>query len=508
MSTSDYNIQVEPIDGRVTAHINGQRIASSSDAKIMHETRLPSCVYFPPDDVDFSNLQRTALKTFCPFKGTASYWSFKAVDRTLENVAWSYENPLHEAKMLPRHVAFSGNDLIRIDAENGLPPAPAYSHAGGPLSDFVLREAWLCKTPGDLTEQLAGFLVAQGMPVWRLSVGLRTLNPQLAGHTYTWYADRAGVSVRKNRHGDLSQPEYLNSPVRHVSEGLGGVRQSLDGNNPEFDFPIMANLKAAGATDYVVMPLPFSDGQIQTLSLATKEPGGFTTSDLGRVFESSAVISRFYEVMVLRNNAWALLDTYLGHRTGGRVLDGQIRRGEHDIIRAAILVCDLRDSSRLTEQLPRDVYLELLNRFFESAVEPIMDRDGEVLKFMGDSVLAIFPIDAEDAGACLRAADAARDIIERVERSAVDGVDEPVSCSIGVHVGDVTYGNVGSQTRLDFTVTGSAANVTARLTDLAKKLDEPMLFSGDAAGSVAIDMRDLGEHELRNIANAQSVYAP
>ena len=167
-------------------------------------------------------------------------------------------------------------------------------------------------------------MIAAGIPLWPISVGIWTLHPQLAGRGYIWHRDGGAAEEFNTPHGTLSTPGYLNSPVRHVSEGLGGVRQRLDvAGVTEFRFPIMEELRQRGGTDYVATPLPFSDGQINTMTLTSDDPTGFTTADLGPVFQCLFGLSRFYETITLRQNTSNLLTTYLGKRSGSWVLNGE-----------------------------------------------------------------------------------------------------------------------------------------------------------------------------------------
>ena len=154
-------------------------------------------------------------------------------------------------------------------------------------------------------------------------------------------------------------PGHLNSLVRHVSEGLGGVRQRLDvAGATEFRFPVKEELRQRGGTDYVAEPLLFSDGQITTMTLTSDDPAGFTAADLGMVFQCPFGLSRFYETMTLLQKTSTLLTTYLGKRSGNRVLNGETQRGAGEKINAAILTCDLRVSTQLAGYLLRLAYLE------------------------------------------------------------------------------------------------------------------------------------------------------
>ena len=507
---SAYRIAIVPVDNRVRANVAGQVVADTKRALVMHETYLSSQVYFPRSDVVTALLMPSDYRTFCPFKGTARHWHLQVAKRRFKNAAWGYEKPMREAYDVSDHIAFDASAVDTI-AEPPLPAPDAELVGGNPLTHWLLREAWLCTTAAELTEQVARRMVAIGVPLWRFNVNLWTLHPQIAGLRLNWTRDRDGVVESETPHGALRQPAYLNSPVRYVSEGLGGVRQRLDVDDPDFTFPIMKELRAAGGTDYVAMPLPFSDGRFQTMTLATDDPAGFTTAQLGQVFEAALALGRFYEVLTLRHNAMVLFDTYLGQRTGRQVLSGLTRRGDGETISAAILYCDLRDSTVLAASLSREDYLALLNDFFERAVEPVLAGGGEVLKFIGDAVLAIFPLTGADdeaarALACRAAHTAAQEIVGRIADAPTRAGALPVQCAVGLHFGEVMYGNVGAPNRLDFTVIGTAANVAARLSARCKVLDQSLLLSADIARYVSDELRSLGEQELANVPDALEVF--
>jgi len=513
MSGFDYRITVEPVEDRVCLRIGGELVADSTSVLMMHESYMPSQCYFPKSDIRDGLLAPSPFRTFCPFKGTAHHWNLQLPGgAALENKAWSYEAPLTEARPVDGYVAFYPDAVEELSCDGPLPEVTPAPIGDSPLIHWVLTRAWTCTTPGELTNQLAQHLLAIGMPLWRLMINVWTLHPELAGQRITWARDREGVVESDTPHGILHTPAYLNSPVRYVSEGLGGVRQRLDIDDPEFQFPILTELRSSGGTDYVAMPLPFSDGQFQTLTLATDHPDGFSTATLGQVFPVAFTLGRFYEVLTLRRNATDLFETYLGKRTGRQVLGGLTRRGDGENIRAAILFCDLRVSTALAESLTRQAYLDLLNDFFERAVEPIHARRGEVLKFIGDAVLAIFPLEegqedeAASAAACERAWGAAQEIIARVAAAPARPGCQAMQCAIGLHFGEVTYGNIGAPKRLDFTVIGSAANVAARLSDHCKTLEQPLLLSADVAQRLPADLRSLGSQSFRNVAEDVEVF--
>lgn len=502
--TNKYRLEVNPVRGTVVAYNGGEIIASSDAARIMLETRLDPVVYFPLKDVKATLLDTTDHRTFCPFKGTATYWDVKVGDRIIENGAWTYHNALPESRDIEDYVSFTPAALSTLDMPGQEADPEERGNIAGPTVDWIMREAWLCTSPEELTGAIARKLMEDGIAVSRISVMIWSLHPMIAGKNYVWNKRTDVVETFTPSHDILHHPSFANSPLRHVANGLGGVRQSFLGEREEFQFAIMDDLKAEGATDYVAMPLHFSNGRINVMTLTCDHPKGFTTANLGLIFECSAVIGRLYEVFTLRDNASTLLETYLGKRTGARVLGGEIRRGDGDRIDAAILFCDLRNSSRLAETMDREAYLGLLNGFFETTTQIINAHDGEVLKFIGDAVLAIFPAGEDQQNACKEALVSACEIAEKLAEPGISQTD----CAIGLAFGDVTYGNVGSKERLDFTVIGTAANVAARLSDLGKKLEHPVVATQEIAKSAALDMTSLGQFDLHNVSSSVEAFAP
>ncbi|QDG79618.1 DUF427 domain-containing protein [Labrenzia sp. PHM005] len=503
-TANDYQIVVEPLTGEVAAWHGDVLLARSERARVMHETRLPPTVYFPKEDVVAELDTEPDFKTFCPFKGTASYKHVSIGGEIYNRGAWSYPYALPEGKDVEGYLAFRQDVATRVE-HNGGPIEPVVSgNISGPMVDWLLREAWLAKTPEALIAALGQKLVEEGIAVSRISILIWSLHPMIAGRLFVWKRDGNEVKSHAPSYDNLESPQFKNSPFQHVADGLGGIRQKLDTNPDEFNFPIMEDLKEEGVTDYVAMPLPFSDGRINVLTLASDHPNGFTTANLGLVFECSALISRLFEVFALTSNATSLLETYLGKRTGARVLGGKIRRGDGDVIDAAILFCDLRHSTRLETELGRDVYLEELNRFFEVTTDIINDHDGEVLKFIGDAVLAIFPANKGRQEACRQALESAKVISEELASRSTDQV--ALACATGIAYGDVTYGNVGSRERLDFTVIGSAANIAARLGDYGKKSGHSVVVAGDVASEMNFRFDALGALELHNVAETVEAY--
>lgn len=501
-----YGIRIEPLGGTVRAWRGDTLLAESDRARVMYETRLPPTVYFPIEDVVADLNDPTELQTFCPFKGTASYYDLTDGGDTLPNAVWSYADALPESHDIRGHVAF-GRDLgVRIDTgDNDLLEAPGES-ISGPLTDWLLREAAFLTTPEAFTAALAHKMRENGISLSRLAVMIWSLHPLIAGKNYIWSSDEKEVNTFAPSYEIHSHPSFINSPLRHVSQGLGGVRQKLNTDYGGNSFPIMEDLRKKGATDYVAMPLPFSNGQFNVLTLTSDHPDGFTTANLGLVFECISAISRFYEVFMLKENAQSLLETYVGKRSGARVLGGEIRRGDGDEIDAAIMFCDLRHSTRLEQDLGRDRYIGLLNDFFEAVSTIVHDNGGEVLKFIGDAVLAVFPAGDAPDRARTNAVASAEQIVAALAALRDGGEHGEIDCSIGIDFGRVTYGNVGSRERLDFTVIGHAANVAARLGDYGKGLGHRVVVSDHFSRECA-RATPLGQVELRNVNHPVSCFA-
>ena len=503
-----YRLTLEPGRRRIRADFGGETIAESDRVLVMHETRLPPVYYFPRDDVRMDLLRKTEHRTHCPFKGNASYWTLEAGGRTAKNAVWGYEEPYDEAEGVRDCVAFFWGAMDAWFEDGTAARQPVFTDTNdgeNPFVDWLVTRAWTASSSERLVEDLVRCLIEAGMPVSRLRIVIRTLHPHLFAMTYGWNEDANEVAVWKAPHTMLLSDDYQDSPFAAIINGEGGVRRRLEGPDPKLDYPVLEELRAEGATDYVAMPMRFSDGQLNVISMSSRTPGGFTVRDLGRLYEVLPLLSRLFEIQALKTNASTLLGTYLGRNTGQRVLDGLIKRGDGETIHAVIWFSDLRNSTPMSEKLPSEAYLGMLNDFFDCMVGAITESGGEVLKFIGDAVLAIFPI-AYSGGTSLEACEramaavrSARDRIQRVNRQRGEEELPVLEFSVALHRGDVTYGNIGSAERLDFTVIGAPANQTARIQELCKVLNVPVLISAAFAERFTGDLVSLGRHGLKGV---------
>lgn len=291
-STSGYGIDIEPVDGRVRILRDGVVLADSIRAKVMYETRLTPQVYVPLDDIVVPLSEQTALKTFCPFKGTARYRNLELDGETLANAVWSYDDALPESRGINGYIGFMSSSHTDVDlGETTLDPG-VDGNISGPLVDWLMRGAATETTPEDFIRALGEKMIESGIALYRMSAMIWSLHPLIAGKNYIWTRDVDEIRTFAPSYELYDHPSFINSPLRHVSQGLGGVRQKLDVADDKMQFPIMNDLKEEGATDYVAMPLFFSNGQVNVLTLTSDHPDGFTTANLGLIFEVSSVISR------------------------------------------------------------------------------------------------------------------------------------------------------------------------------------------------------------------------
>ncbi|HZD19727.1 MAG TPA: DUF427 domain-containing protein [Burkholderiales bacterium] len=503
-----YEIRFEPSTRRVRVEYQGAWLADSARALVLHETRLPPAYYFPREDVQLGLLEKSPLVTHCPFKGNATYWCVRAGARVVENAAWSYDEPYADAAPIRGFISFHPERVSAIyEGDDEIPQLAqeAGSRAEG-IAGWLLAQAWQEPSPERLVDAFCRCLRRNAVPVSRMTVIMPTLHPQVFASVLVWRED-SGVRVIYEPHDILSQPKFKASPFAPILRGAGGVRRRMTEPGCKLDYPVVRELHAEGATDYVAMPFRYADGQLNVLSMTSFAPGGFSTAHLGAVYEALPLLGRLLEVFAQRRTAVGLLETFLGRRTGARVLDGLVKRGDGEHIEAVVWFSDLRDSTALSQAMERNAYLDYLNRYFECLAGAIMEHDGEVLRFIGDAALAIFPVGNDAAEACRRALAAARLAGERVDAdNNAHPARAPIRYGIGLHLGHVTYGNIGVPARLEFTVIGPAANSAARVESMCKTLGQRIVISSSFANACGGELMPLGRHRLKDVAGEQELY--
>lgn len=391
------------------------------------------------------------------------------------------------------------------------------------LIDWLVRKGLEGAGQEELLEGFCSTLVDQGIPLMRFHAAQSTLHPAYGGFGYSWYRTSGGTS-EKFENTDTPSEQWLRSPLYALlNEDLDDIRVKLVDQNEPSRFPLLNELREEGATDYYATGIPFdlseqvrhtgpdkvSDGVL--MSWTSDAPTGFEDSDLARI---NAVLPHLGLALKSAKNqvmSKDLMRVYLGRDAGDRVLSGEIRRGSLQQIDAVIWTFDLEGFTNMSEDLPGDQIIEMLNDYLAVAVSVVHDCGGNILKFMGDGLMAMFDVGEIDADA--RAALSAVPLLQtRMQelntRRKAKGL--PISnYTLALHSGEILYGNIGSETRLDFTVIGPAVNQAARIAGMHKSLGQRILVSDDvarAADPCEPELISVGRYMLRGVNEPKELF--
>ena len=345
-----------------------------------------------------------------------------------------------------------------------------------------------------------------------MSVIFPTINPLYTATSAAWSSDTGKTREIQASHGVRESERYIGSPLQKLLETGRGVRQSLVAL-PEDAHNAYLELNKDGYTDYYAMPVTFNSGLNSAFIVVTKADRGFSDCDIKNFRQVRDFIAPVLEVFSLRHLSHSLMDTYVGKRTSKKVLSGMIKRGDADTIHAALWFSDLRDFTRLTETLPADKLLKILNDYFEFIAAAVTAQGGEILRFIGDAMLIVFPIDSKISAesACRAALESAIDAqqsIATINHMRRRHQEAEIQFGVGLNIGEVIYGNVGAPDRLDFTVMGPAVNRTARMETLTKELGVNILMSRKFSELIDTPSKFLGEHAMKGIDAPQAVFCP
>jgi adenylate cyclase len=396
-----------------------------------------------------------------------------------------------------------------MDAPSAIDPAAAYS-----LDDVT---HWLTSETRDerfIDNIFAEFcmrLQRAGIPIKRASLHLLIQHPQWLGARILWADGMREATITRVDYDVRQRSEYIGSPVDEIMRGTTEIREHLERDPAQGrKHGLYGELRSLGLTDYVAWPMHHTLGKRHMVAFSTDRRGGFDEAHIAVLRGLLPILALVSEIRMKNRLARTLLETYVGAHAGELILAGATRRGSGTTVRAAILICDLRDFTRISDSWPRDDVISLLNDYFDTVSEPIVRHGGEILKFMGDGLLAIFPLSEPSACAdLLHAVTEARQAMTALnEKNRATG-GEPLNFGIGVHVGDVMYGNIGSRARLDFTVIGPAVNMASRLEALTKQLGKPVLLSRAFADLVAGDfaLERVGEYPVRGFSEPIELFA-
>ncbi|HKG75819.1 MAG TPA: adenylate/guanylate cyclase domain-containing protein [Aestuariivirgaceae bacterium] len=379
---------------------------------------------------------------------------------------------------------------------------------------------------GDILDGLCQKLLTIGVDLERAVVGYLVFHPQFEAMNFTWQRGKGPAERASATLADILQAPspFLEMQLRGIQE----MRYRLDKPRAKLPYAFLEQLQRQGFTDYFALFQPFGtfadrtiwpdmppDMKLQegvTGSLGTKRPGGFTDRELEMLRSLAPALCVAVRVGAVLEMAETLLQAYLGDDAGRSVLRGHVRRGQSRTIHAVVWHSDLRGSTVLAESAPPELYLITLNQYYDCVVDAVMEHGGEVLKFIGDGVLAIFPFEPAtpaETEVSQRALTAARDALTRLAtintKRREDGLHE-IRCGIALHSGDLMYGNVGSTRRLDFTVMGPTVNEVVRLETLCKKLNVPLVISETVASVIKEPLRSLGSYKLPGIGRKIEVF--
>ena len=350
-----------------------------------------------------------------------------------------------------------------------------------------------------------------GIPLKRATLHMLINHPQWLGARMMWSDGMREAEIALVDYDVRERSEYIGSAANEIHEGAAEVRERLEQDSSlGRKHALYDEMRAKGLTDYVAWPLYHTLGKRHIVTFATDRPGGFDDTQIAALKKLLPVLALVSEIRIKNRLARTLLETYVGSHAGELILAGATRRGTGTTVRAAIMICDLRDFTKISDNWPRDDVIDLLNDYFDAMSEPIARHGGEILKFIGDGLLAIFPLHEPNACAnLLHAVTEARQSMAALNERNNGTGRAPLNYGIGVHVGDVMYGNIGSTSRLDFTVIGPAVNMASRLEALTKQLGRTVLLSRDFAELVQpkFELEHVGKHEVRGFSDPIELFA-
>ncbi len=394
------------------------------------------------------------------------------------------------------------------------PPAQRPTHATvESISDWLLGPALQATSGAQVFDEFAWLVLATGLPLARTTLHSGTLHPQFLGTSFVWWRDDGQTVQTFITHEVGGAVPYQDNVVARVVQGGETIRRHIGAADSILDLPILRDIRARGCTDYLALPIIGAQGRRYAASYATDRSDGFCDADVVALTGISQRLGIVCDTFSQRAMTQNLLAAYVGTSAGPKVLAGQIRRGTGEELNVVLWSSDLRGFTARSDRLAGQQMVAILNALFDVQAQAIRDHGGEVLKFIGDGLLAIFPIDATVTAtvAASHAMDAAREA-----QVAVRGLTDDPSMAgepaldivVALHAGTVIYGNVGAADRLDFTVIGPAVNLVSRVEHVAKALDEPIVVTDDFARAYVGALRTVGRHTMRGLSTPRELFAP
>jgi len=390
-----------------------------------------------------------------------------------------------------------------------------------PIREWLIDEALGNPDIVELFDALCMRVSSVGIPITRARLFWPTLHPLFQAETVSWDKGSSAF-LEQFVHQDDASDAWNKSPLKYLIDNrLSILRRELTGANKLVDFELLEDLEKKGFTDFLstrtklegtsFRPRDGSENSGIMITWATESVGGFSDNDLIALQKIERRLSVTCKVMIQSRIASNIAQTYLGESAGGSVLAGQIRRGDGQTTNAVIWYSDLRDSTHLAETIPADEYYALLNSYFTATAQPIIDHGGEILDFIGDAVLGIFPY--KNKSELNAAADAANNALRLSNTIATEinserkkNGEQAFRFGIGINVGEVMFGNIGVPSRLSFSVIGPAVNEAARIEALTKKLKCNILVGKSFAEITPNSWKSLGEHKFQGVAKPIEIF--
>ncbi len=370
------------------------------------------------------------------------------------------------------------------------------------LNNWMMNTGRRSDDPDAVVSYYCEALVDAGVPLWRVNIGQRFANPLLIAWGIVWTPD--GTSTYDVTHARMLTDGYVGSAFEYILENQRPLHKSLRDLDPETEHVSYLEFAEAGGTDYYATLLDYGDGSQHGCTFATRNANGFTPGDLAMIEATKAGLSCALEPVTMRKSARSLLRTYLGDGPSEAVWNGTIRRGERTTLEAVVMFTDLRGFTAMSESSTEAEILDALDGYFELVVHAVEEHGGDVLKFMGDGILSIFAIGepGQRESSCRRAAQAAASALSGLavlnETRGAEG-KASLDIGVGINVGAVSYGNIGSPGRLDFTVLGSTVNVASRIEGLTKVIGDRVLATAGVADAAPELFVDRGLHQVRGL---------
>lgn len=377
------------------------------------------------------------------------------------------------------------------------------------LNRWMMTEGRCSGDPVKVVAQLCSTLIDAGVPLWRANISQRFSNPLLLAWGVIWTPD--GSEIYDVTHARMQTIDYIGSGFEYIFQNQRPLHKSLRDLDPRTEHLSYLEFAEAGGTDYYATLLDYGDRSQHGCTFTSRSEDGFSPQHLKMIEAAKPGLASAMEPMTMRKSSRSLLRTYLGDGPCEAVWNGTIQRGERTTLEAVVMFSDLRGFTALSDNFSESEVFEALNSYFDVVVQSVEEMGGDVLKFMGDGILSIFPIRTDDdrARQCRQAALAARQVLVELaglNHGRSEANKTPLDVGIGINAGQVSYGNIGSPGRLDFTVLGRAVNVASRIEGLTKPLGHRVLATQAIAETSPDLFQTCGPHTVRGVADPVNLF--